>query len=298
VGVSIFLSFIFVIFFLSGIMFLNGIDKTLTSFFIESCEFIEGFAGEYGGALLIYVVEVEITSCLFDRCKVGNIDAARGGAIRTTGSLFVSFCTFSGCTSHAYGGGAIAFDASSSNVLSIENTSFLFCESYGLITYDGTNESDPRVGGAIRLVNTGIFCRNCSFLNCITTRDGGAIGLCSNTNIEGTIELERCIFVSNVAGDRGGAIDARRMTLKCTNCSFLHNLAKRFGSAVAANITYSVEYIGCVFVRNIITMCDALGGSTALHISQDEECKITLSLLTFFENVASGECGSRGLIFS
>jgi hypothetical protein len=236
--------------------------------------------------------------CLFDRCKVGNVDTAQGGAIRTTGSLFIKSCTFSGCTSHAYGGGAIAFDGDKSKIFSIENTSFLFCENYGLVSYDGTSETDPRVGGAIRLVNAGIFCKNCSFLNCGTVADGGAIGLCNDTDIEGTIELEGCIFASNIAGNKGGAIDARRMALKCTNCSFLHNLANKFGSAVAANITYSVEYVRCVFVRNTIPKCDNNGGSAALHISQEEGCKVSLSLITFFENVASGEeeCGTKGFL--
>jgi predicted outer membrane repeat protein len=152
------------------------------------------------------------------------------------------------------------------------------------------------IGGAIRLTNTGIYCKNCSFLNCRTTKDGGAIGLCNDKEFVGIVEAEGCIFISNTAGDRGGGINARQMPLKCINCSFLHNLANKSGSAVATNIKDSVEYVRCVFVRNKVLVCDETGGSTVLHVSQKDGYNVTLSLITFLGNVALKNCWRECLL--
>jgi predicted outer membrane repeat protein len=231
---------------------------------------------------------------------VGSNIEAEGGAIWTKNSLTVSSCTFSGCTSNACGGGAIGYEGDASTTFTVENTAFLFCESYGLISYSGNKENDPRVGGAIRLRYTGIYCINCSFLNCKTNRDGGAIALYSSGSediSDEKIELDICTFVSNFAGDGGGAIEAREMALKCSNCSFLYNKANEFGSAIAANIAYSVEYQRNGFVRNIVLNCDETGGSAVQHYCEVENATIYLNATIFLENEPLSECSSSIGIF-
>jgi hypothetical protein len=271
---------------------------------VESCTFINGFSDRFGGAIVTNATLLNVISCLFDRCKVGTHDYAEGGGIQTNHSLNVTTCTFSGCTSHSCGGGGISFYGKPPDFLRIENTSFLFCESYGLVDFSGspyyrTPENDPRAGGAVRLRYGGVYCQNCSFLNCKTSRDGGAIGLYNDKNVpDELIELETCTFVSNVANDQGGAVEARRMTLKCSNCSFLHNIAKKFGSAVSAKITYSVEYQRNGFVRNVVLDCAEGGGSALHHYCQVENATISLNGSVFLENEVLNECGdSVGIYF-
>jgi hypothetical protein len=271
------------------------LSKT-TDYTIKNCSFIEGFSIHCAGALCVHTITLKVISCLFDRCAIGTggtiNNIGYGGAIQTHGSLIVKSSTFSGCVSNAYGGGAISFDGNESKleILYIENTAFLFCESRGLSS--SIADDNPYVGGAIRFYSLEFICKNTSFLNCRSRTCGGAIGFYNNSCSPNTMRLEGCVLASNFAEDGGGAIFVRKIALSCTNCSFLHNRATKYGSAVAHNISNSVEYTNCIFLRNIISCCDEGGGSASFHTCQKENSTISLSQIVFFENVFSEECES------
>jgi predicted outer membrane repeat protein len=208
---------------------------------------------------------------LFDRCRVGSNSISEGGAIYTDHNLSITSCVFSGCSSYNYGGGAIGFYK---NNLEILNSSFLCCVSYG--SSSSKDSKDPHLGGAIRLNCMKGYFQNCSFLNCKSNVDGGAIGLydCVDGNL---LELDGCVFVSNTASNRGGALDARGVALKCTYCSFLHNSAGESGSAISGSLNFAVEFNTNVFVRNI--------GGTIVFKNPANESSLNMTKLVFFQSM-------------
>ena len=98
------------------------------------------------------------------------------------------------------------------------------------------NSSAVHTGGTA----TSIFIR-CSFINCTTTTDGGAI------YAAGPLDLENCQFDGNAATASGGAIYAGgKATLE--NCKFVGNAATVNGGAIAARAAITLE--SCLLKEN------------------------------------------------
>jgi hypothetical protein len=248
----------------------------------------------YGGAIRTFV-DLEITYCHFDRCKVGTSVDSQGGAIRVEekAGLTVVSSTFTGCTSQFYGGGAISFNGTT---LKLENTVFMFCELYN------TSQANEYAGGAIQINNSVVNCLNCSWLNCRSLSHGGAIGQTLNgSNLSGNLmKLEDCVFVSNTAAYRGGAIVFIGVALECTRCMLLHNRAGIFGGGVMGIAYHNVLFDTTVFVKNGVDFCrfDELlggggggGGGGGSYVNTRVAAVIhSFSGCVFEKNTVLGEC--------
>jgi hypothetical protein len=246
---------------------MNGLGISL----VESTSYVN-CRGNILGGVVRYYVDSEVKSSLFDCCRVnGTGGPPEGGAIHVEGkNLSISDSTFSGCTSIG-GGGAISF---SGNILLIENCAFLFCESY-----DTVNNS--AVGGGVRMYNTGGTFNNCSFLNCRSGVNGGAIGQTDAKDVEVPLILNNCTFGSNYASVRGGSVYVNRTTVQCTGCSFFHGNAA--GGSGGALFVRNSTFTDVVFVRNIQGKC---GGSVYVNSASSlfQDC-------TFIQNViVNPEC--------
>jgi hypothetical protein len=216
---------------------------------------------------------------------VGSNDNAEGGAIYARQDLNITSCTFCGCSSFNNGGGSISFHGTT---LTILHTVFLYCSSYGLSLFTGIETEDGRVGGGVRLSDAGGYFKNCSFVNCVSSVDGGAIGVYNESSVdEKLLELDGCVFVSNVADQRGGAVDVRFIALNCEKCSFLHNKAGVSGSSIAGYLMYSVFLNTNVFVRNLVVKFrnTNYGGGTVLFMLSSYEFSLDLIKLIFFQSV-------------
>jgi hypothetical protein len=246
---------------------------------IESNCFVNGYSDYLGGALLVFV-DCRIKNSLFDRCIVGGHPESEGGAICVRGAaLNLSFCTFAGCVSSQHGGGGISF---SGTELRLEGTSFLLCVS--------SNDTNPlSVGGGLRLCSNGAYCRNCSFLNCHSYQYGGGIGQSGEDNSDHLLELEDCIFGSNVAQLDGGAINLFKVSLKVTNCGFFYNWALRNGGGIGQTLYYNITLINSIFIRNVVGDCGSRsGGALYLNIS-DQSPKFNILNTFFFRNEVEGQ---------
>jgi hypothetical protein len=215
-----------------------------------------------GGAFRIYV-NSSIYNCFFDRCTVVGHGNNEGGAIHVQATdMNISFCTFVSCTSDGWGGGAISFSAPGSTTLRIEDSVFLTC--YSLESSGNTG----RVGGAIRIYNTGGYLKNCSFLNCISKNNGGGIAQVTGANLANQLLwLVDCIFAYNGANDRGGAVNIQHVAIKFSNCIFFHNSATYYGGAVAVDLTYSCTFESNVFARNFVIGCATRNGGGGVYIA-------------------------------
>jgi predicted outer membrane repeat protein len=131
------------------------------------------------------------------------------------------------------GGGAVAI---AYRYFTILNTDFLFCESR--VNKDG---------GSICVYNACVSFINCSFLNCISSGNGGGFGCLKDSVKE--IKFADCIFGSNVANGNGGAINNYLPYLTCEGCSFFHNMAVTKGGAI--NAENDVTLTNVVIIRNI-----------------------------------------------
>jgi predicted outer membrane repeat protein len=262
---------------------------------IENTCFVVCSAEEYGGAIYISI-NTEINNCFFDRCVVvGNNEWTEGGAIYIKdASVNISGCTFACCKSSIGGGGGISF--SGGGELRIIDTSFLSCITYGII--------EGSVGGSIRIDESRMYGKNCTFLNGWSNYEGGGIGEVESTvEANDFIELEDCIFLSNYANLRGGAISLNKISLKCRRCMFLHNEAKSFGSVVSGNLKFEYLFIDCVFVENVINCADVLDGveggaiyGNVIKESDNVVGSLKFTNVIFVESKILGDCSSDGII--
>jgi predicted outer membrane repeat protein len=177
------------------------------------------FEENYNLYLLIYFIEegggihsdysLKIISCIFNCCWAGYESGNNGG-----------------------GGGGIAI---STKVLTLTNSIFLYCESrFG------------KIGGGIRVHNSGINCDNCTWINCLSNSNGGVI--CSRDNSK-DINLTKCIFSYNTAGGSGGAIYSSPTILRCDNTLFFHNMASSKGGAIYGE--KDIILTNVIFINNL-----------------------------------------------
>jgi hypothetical protein len=241
---------------------------------IKNC-FILCNSEKIGGAIKSDV-STQFEDCLFDRCKVeGNINTEGGGIYSEGGaSLTIYRCTFASCESandnnnnnkNNNGGGGISF--SGNGKLEILNTSFETCICYN---NNGGNEIERNnIGGGVKIYNSGGYFYNCSFLNCRSEGYGGGIGEVENTSIssEEILEIVNCPFISNYGGISGGGIGLKRMSISCSNCSFLHNSADDAGSAFSGDLKFIYIFKDCSFLNNFIEECASWGGGGTLFIN-------------------------------
>jgi hypothetical protein len=287
---------------LLGAIYLN-LSSTIT---LSDTTFTSCKCDHYGGALRI-LSTTKITSCLFDRCVAGSQGSvAQGGAIHVDDTnLTIISCKFVSCNSLG-GGGAIAFSVGSSEsgavdiTLLLEKTVFLNCESTS-----GSGEDEK--GGALRLYFSGATCQNCSFLNCRSNQGGGAIGhlssSSSNVVSDPVLELDGCVFSSNYASTRGGAIEVMRVKVKINSCGFLHNGAGWYGGALASEL-YSMTITNTAWVRNFLVNCNSSsafssyrngGAIFLLPKTRPSECNLTDCL--FIKNTERNPCAISFFFF-
>jgi predicted outer membrane repeat protein len=180
--------------------------------------------------------------------------------------MSISHSTVVGCVTSQNFGGAISF-AGLTATLTMEDVCFMHCRS-------------GNSGGGLRTYRfSSVNCVNCSWLNCWTKGQGGAVVQSDGSAMgEGICEYTNCVFVSNCAGEYGGAIHINSMVgLNITSCSFLHNKGNGRGGAVScSSLRYGLSVTQSVFVRNYLSGCTVVndtctneGGAIFISLSTD-----------------------------
>ncbi|KAK2955069.1 hypothetical protein BLNAU_10000 [Blattamonas nauphoetae] len=179
-----------------------------------------------------FVVQTEITTantlhlfslCTFKGCSSTTYD---GGAIflfRVAASLEIDSCSFHSCSAPSGCGGAILYhpiDTPSS--LTVSSSSFVKCSS-------NTNH-----GGSLYLSGMeALTISDCVFLDSRTTRGGGAILIYSWSSLESNTELSNCLFrncsTNDSTWERGGS-----GAIQFNFCSSIQLNSLRFRECVAA----------------------------------------------------------------
>jgi len=173
---------------------------------------------------------------------------SRGGAVY----LAISNCNLINCSfANSY-----TFSESSSTVYrsdprsSSTSSSGSSCDSEGGAVYlQGDNSvltncsfancsvnssSSGSEGGAVYLKGDDNILTDCSFIDCISKEFGGAL-----SGVDGLVK--NSVFISNSAGDAGGAIEWGGSAV---NCTFINNNA-RYGGAILSS-----EAVNCIFINN------------------------------------------------
>jgi hypothetical protein len=178
----------------------------------------------------------------------------------------------------------------------IKDTSFFFCEAQEEIGIILEKENENG-GGALHLQMSGVNCTNCSFINCKSNNYGGAICLARDNNNyprKKLLVFDNCIFGSNRALYDGGAILNRQGDILCESCSFLFNEGRRSGGAIACEFYGELNFIDCVFVKNVKSNNDctynAKGGAIMLWSIKEGMKKIFFKDCLFYENNVITEC--------
>ena len=165
----------------------------------------------HGGALYAAGSHATISYCNFDF----NEAKQRGGAIYWesgyTGDIILG-CNFTNDSSNSNPGGSI-FWLTSSNI-TIKDC--LFVNS----TIKGTNGH----GGAINLYsNKNGLVDNCTFINCVSAKDGGAIYYANDANTAYNSTLSNCTFINCSSATRsGGAINWKEPNGHIINNTFIN----------------------------------------------------------------------------
>jgi predicted outer membrane repeat protein len=146
------------------------------------------------------------------------------------------------------------------------------------------------MGGGLRLYKVGGRCNNCSWINCRSARRGGGIGVYMleddiKSVVNEELNIEGCVFASNSADTRGGAIDVIGIKLKCTNCVFLFNTAELSGGASACDIWYNMVLTNTHWVRNFVSSsCENGGGGAVFIRSRNSSDVFNLTNSIFIRN--------------
>ena len=220
---------------------------------VNNCSFVDcsaGYEEGYGGA----IYSKSKASLAVNNCIFMNTRSDDGGAGAITGADSVVNCSFVGCHSGPYSGGAIG---NYYNSLIVIGCSFVNCStgagggaisSYDSLIVMGCSFVDcfAAWGGAIDISSGSLNISNCSFGDC-SAQDGGAIN-----NYEGNVFAVDCTFVdcsanSRISG-RGGAIytDNEYGNVSAVNCTFINNTATTYGGA-----TYKCNVLDCIFQGNL-----------------------------------------------
>ncbi len=193
----------------------------------------------------------------------GSSLGSQGGAIRSTGALTCTDCTFSGNQSGL--GGAIYCDGSG-----VTCTGCTFSSNYGqgnggaihcgfgsvmgnvtctACTFE-YNFIDGGYGGAITS-NGAVTCTDCTFFANSIDSGGGSGGAIYQSGLGNSVNCTNCTFYGNNTfyGGSGGAIYCQCDGIACTGCTFSNNYALGNGGAIHAGV-YAVTCTDCTFSSN------------------------------------------------
>jgi hypothetical protein len=218
---------------------------------ISDCSFVGHTAYGLGGAVAVdQGGAAQISDCLFEGSEtVGNVDGGAVGSVDPT-PLFVDHCTF--LDNHAGGfGGAIS---QVTDTLTVVSSDFI----------GNTAEQD---GGAIDS-NLDAIVSHSRFMGNHADDNGGAVRFCGG-------RLFNCIFSSNTAAARGGAVTMHSYDGIISGCAFWNNNAgsamsgavdePHDGSSIVYDISNSVFWgnepaqIGST-PTSAVAYCDVQGG--------------------------------------
>ena len=206
---------------------------------VNNCSFVDcsaGYEESYGGAIYSKIKGfLAVNNCIFMNTRS---DDGAAGAI--AGADSIVNCSFVGCHSGPYSGGAIC----SYKSLIVMGCSFVNC-------YSGSD------GGAI-FAQDGLIVRDCSFVNC-SACSGGAIIM----YIWGSLNVSNCSFADCSAYD-GGAIYSYDVDAFVADCTFVDCSASRDtngnGGAICNDNDYGkISAVNCTFINNTAT---GYGGAT------------------------------------
>ena len=215
----------------------------------NNCYFNDNYAAYRGGAIFLHGDETEnCTNTTVDSCVFKyNVAGINGGAIdwqkgahdgMLSNSLFINNTAYrSGGAVFWFGTNGTIKDSNFTNntALGIVN----YTDSYGNITYGGYGGAVIWTGSTGDVINSR-FIGNEAKYNSATNSggcggavylQGSSLGGCSNTT------FNTCIFISNIAGTNGGAIDWHEGAHDglVEYCIFINNTAKRSAGAVFWN---------------------------------------------------------------
>ncbi|KAK8898186.1 hypothetical protein M9Y10_000459 [Tritrichomonas musculus] len=129
-------------------------------------------------------------------------------------------------------------------------------------------------GGAVRVVNAKLEAEDCTFTNCSSDSNGGAIYVSFSAN-NCELELENCDFITCTSGGSGGAIYFINTNPSCESsferCKFENNQAVTSGGAFYYSPCANSEMKKNLFINNTCTSTKAQGTSLYAFISNQEQ---------------------------
>ncbi|MBK6994985.1 MAG: hypothetical protein IPH31_08660 [Lewinellaceae bacterium] len=220
----------------SGAAIYNS-DSTI--FTVTNCLF-EANTGAYASAVANYGLDCNGT---FESCTFHNNRATQGGAALSNGfeaDVLYRNCTFT--NNEASFGGAI-FTQNDGTRLSIENCFF------------SQNTASGNAGCIYINPNIPTSIRNSTF-TFNTANFGGVL----EANGDSMLVIENTIFIDNLGGMQGAALNLNDTKSVLTNCLFARNLNLGAGAGGGISINSSdslfstVKAVNCTFAENIATI--------------------------------------------
>ena len=221
-----------------GAIIWSGINGT-----VDRCRFINNTANQRGGA-------VYLQNCTHGNCDnttfrysifINNTAGLNGGAIDWHAGAShgnVSYCNFENNIANR-SAGAIYWSGHNGTVT---YSNFTHNKALGIALGPMPNGTLTYGGDAGAVMWTGAIgtVMGCRFIENTATQRGGAVFLQEGVNKDGTIEncenttFSHSIFIGNVAGLNGGAIDwhAGSRNGNVSYCSFENNIANRSAGAI------------------------------------------------------------------
>ena len=253
----------------------------------------ENNGGAISGTLILYnnspIYQIQAFNCQF----INNTATGSGGAVYRVSTVNCIFIN----NSARFNGGAICY-GNSSNCTFINNFASESGGSMFIAKYQGLNfnnnyfyNSSSKSGGAIFFKggivdgNSYSKIKNCTFVNCYSSYDGGAI-FASEFDEDSlrilNLHISDCEFNNCYSTNRsGGAIYWGSYNGICNNCNFLNCFSNISGGAIRCNFDFDLNY--CSFINCI----SKNGGGFYADLNADQ------SILNkcLFKNCSAEECG-------
>jgi len=241
----------------AGAIYIDGREIDENQITIDSCNFINNTANDFGGGIYVFNGELEILNSLFD----GNSSNNAGGAYFTGTTLTISNTTFkdnsvmeNGISASPFGAGMYTRTTNyvmndcvfTDNVSSYSAGGLFNVDSeFEINTTNFTGNTSTFGGGA---TNYGAECTGtynaCNFLSNIAFTSGGG----SSVGFLGDVGFSGCSFLENEAEFGAGLFaqnDSTRVNIE--GSSFIEN---RFGGGFSATASNFVNISECIFENN------------------------------------------------
>lgn len=211
-----------------------------------------------------------------------------GGLLALSGNLLIDSCRFDGNTTGAENGGAVKLNLNGSDRVDILRCTF------------ENNEATARAGGAVSASGTpgdSLNIMECELLWNVA-EDGGGI-YCEGMNLD----LQNCVFESNTATDRGGAVmvtapSGGTCTVKADSSEFTANAADS-GSAVYLSGNPAADAIEFTLTNSTISENIAGSNGPTLYgrAVRSMDGLPVVSRCTFFDNTSGGSAAGGTILF-